>query len=71
MLKLLWKTMLVSPAFVGIALTISPSATAAEGVPGSQFTQSATQGVEIAQAQDELLEKLENYSQEGQLNSND
>ena len=71
MLKLLWKTLLVSPAFMGIALVTTSSVNAAEGLSGSEFTQSPTQGVEIAQAQDELLEKLENYSQEGQLNTNE
>ena len=69
MLKLLWKTLLVSPAFMGIVLT-SHSANA-ESTSPFEFTESATQGIEIAQAQDELLQGIENYSQEGNLNSND
>ena len=69
MLKLLWKTLLVSPAFVGVVL--ASSSAKAESTSQFEFNESATQGVEIAQAQDELLQKLENYSQEGNLNSND
>ena len=61
MLKLLWKTLLVSPALMGAVLSISVPANAAEGLSD----------IEIAKGQDSLLEKLENYSQEGQLNTND
>ena len=61
MLKLLWKTLLVSPALMGAVLSISAPANAAEGLSD----------IEIAKGQDILLEKLENYSQEGQLNTND
>ncbi|MEA5510834.1 iron uptake porin [Crocosphaera sp. UHCC 0190] len=71
MLKLLWKTLLVSPAIVGSALAVSSAAMAVEAQSQSEFSQSATAGIEIAQAQDELLDKLENYSQEGQQNTND
>ncbi|MDJ0845847.1 iron uptake porin [Crocosphaera sp.] len=69
MLKLLWKTLLVSPAFVGVVL----ASNSAQAQSASQFeiNESATQGVELAQAQDELLQKLENYSQEGNLNGKD
>ncbi|WP_107668356.1 iron uptake porin [Cyanothece sp. BG0011] len=71
MLKLLWKTLLVSPAFVGVVLASSHAAAESTAQSEFEFNQSATQGVELAQAQDELLEKLENYSQEGNSNSND
>ena len=72
MLKLLWKTLLVSPAFLGATLAISSAATAAEGLAQSETPQSTTMGMEIAQLQeDELLNQLENYSQEGQANTND
>ena len=67
MLKSLWKTMLVSPAVLGMALAANSAN--AENAPSSLFSESATQGLEIAQAQDELLEKLENYSQEGLSNN--
>ena len=67
MLKSLWKTMLVSPAVMGMVLAANSAN--AENAPSSLFSESATQGLEIAQAQDELLEKLENYSQEGLSNN--
>ncbi len=69
MLKLLWKTLLVSPAFMGIVLTANSAV--AESPSQSPFNESATQGLEIAQAQDELLQGIENYSQEGNLSSQD
>ncbi|MGK7956261.1 MAG: iron uptake porin, partial [Crocosphaera sp.] len=69
MLKLLWKTLLVSPAFMGIVLTANSAV--AESPSQSPFNESATQGLEIAQARDELLQGIENYSQEGNLSSQD
>ncbi len=72
MLKILWKSLLVSPAFLATALTVSSAATAAEDATTAQADLNPTAQIELAQAQqDELLDKLETYSNEGDLTTND
>ncbi|GBF82340.1 iron uptake porin [Aphanothece sacrum] len=72
MLKLLWKSLLVTPAFLGVALTISSAATAVESKTQAQTPEKATAGFEIAQLKDDqLINQLENYGEEGVTNSND
>jgi Carbohydrate-selective porin, OprB family/S-layer homology domain len=67
MFKILWKSLLASPAILAAALVISPAANAAEDATKNEFNFKAAMPLEIAQASpDATLEQLENYSNEGQ-----
>jgi hypothetical protein len=71
MFKILWKSLLASPAVLAAALVISPAANAAEDATKNEFNFKAAMPLEIAQAfPDATLEQLENYSNEGQGASN-
>jgi len=68
--KLVWKSLLVSPAIVGAALALAGTANAAENLVNTEVNQTAS--TEIAQAQNsELLNQLNDYSEEGQGNQAD
>ncbi|MGK7873562.1 MAG: iron uptake porin [Xenococcaceae cyanobacterium] len=71
MSKILWKSLLVSPAILGTALAVSSAANAAESPTTTEIIQTNTTEVQIAQVQNdtEVLDQLERYSQEGQGNS--
>lgn len=75
MLKTFWKSLLVSPAIVGATLAVSTSAQAADTTFKSEAVNAKTNSVELAQANPEvsntqknnqLLNKLDQYSNEGQ-----
>jgi hypothetical protein len=66
MFKILWKSLLASPAVLAAALVISPAANA-EDTTKNELNFKAAMPLEIAQAApDATLEQLENYSNEGQ-----
>jgi Carbohydrate-selective porin, OprB family/S-layer homology domain len=66
MFKILWKSLLASPAVLAAALVISPAANA-EDATKNELNFKAAMPLEIAQAApDATLEQLENYSNEGQ-----
>ncbi len=71
MFKILWKSLLASPAVLAAALVISPAANAVEDASKNEFNLKAAMPLEIAQASpDATLEQLENYSNEGQGSGN-
>lgn len=78
MLKMIWKSLLVSPAIIGAALAVSSSAQAADATAKSDVFNTKSASIELAQStpnvsntqQDEkLLNQLDNYSNEGQANT--
>lgn len=86
MFKILWKSLLVTPAIVGAALAVSSAASATEARQTETSTfdvteilseVESTEGFEVAQTlpdgtqNDDILNQLDNYSSEGQLNTND
>ena len=78
MLKMFWKSLLISPAIVGATLAVSSSAQAADSSVKSEAVNAKTDSIELAQAAPEfsntqkdnqLLNKLDEYSNEGQANT--
>ncbi|WP_267383720.1 iron uptake porin [Cyanobacterium sp. uoEpiScrs1] len=71
MLRPFWKSLLVSPALLGMALAVSPAATAAETKSQAGVAQNEAMGFEIAQVeQSQLIEQLETYSNGDGLETN-
>ena len=72
MLKLFWRSLLVSPALLGMALAVSPAATVAETMSQAGVSQNEATGFEIAQVeQAQLIRQLETYSNEGGPETNE
>lgn len=78
MLKMFWKSLLISPAIVGAALAVSSPAQAADATVKSEAVNAKTNSIELAQAapqfsntqkDNQLLNKLDEYSNEGQANT--
>ncbi len=70
MRKLFWKSLLVSPAILGATLAVS-SAKAVEAPFKTEAVQPEA-AIELAQVQDDqLINQVETYSNEGQLNTSD
>ncbi|YAI82684.1 MAG: iron uptake porin [cyanobacterium endosymbiont of Rhopalodia sterrenbergii] len=71
MLRPFWKSLLVSPALLGMALAVSPAATAAETKSQAGVSRNEAMGSEVAQLdQSQLIEQLETYSGEDGLETN-
>jgi hypothetical protein len=72
MFKVLWKSLLVSPAILGATLAASANASSFETVPKSDNLSTEFNGAEIAQVQPtavasgDLLNQIEKYGNEGQ-----
>jgi hypothetical protein len=77
MLKLFWKSLLVSPAILGAVLAVSSTASASESVSKTEALQSDSLNFELAQIQpdaiaqgnDQLLQQIEQYGSEGVTNT--
>ena len=77
MFKILWKSVLVTPAILGATLAISSVANAAESAAKAEILETETTGFEVAQLQEDAtlalednatLDQIEQYSNEGQSN---
>ncbi|ACK69942.1 Carbohydrate-selective porin OprB [Gloeothece citriformis PCC 7424] len=77
MLKLFWKSLLVSPAILGAVLAIASNATATESASKTETLQTESLNFElseiqpdyVAQSNDQLLEQMEQYGSEGVINN--
>lgn len=72
MLRPFWKSLLVSPALLGMALAVSPAATAAETKSEAGVARDEMTGSEVAKFdQSQLIEQLETYSGEDVLETDE
>jgi hypothetical protein len=73
MLKLFWKSLLVTPAILGAALAVSTAANAVESTKTAEVSETPSFGMELAQAQpnttaedQKVLNQIDNYNNDSQ-----